>query len=74
MELGKVLLISGEGGSDVRLEKNGEVENIDVGLPVTQSGDPRSGGHLVLGTSKSPLDKEVRKNFESKRVDLPRAL
>ena len=24
-------------------------------LPVTQSDDPRSGGHLLLGTSKAPL-------------------
>lgn len=26
----------------------------DAGLPVTQSNDPRSGGHFALGTSKAP--------------------
>jgi len=30
------------------------VGEIDAGLPVTQSDDPRSGGHLGLGTSKPP--------------------
>jgi len=29
-------------------------EKFDAGLPVTQSNDPRSGGHLGLGTSKAP--------------------
>lgn len=33
-------------------EEEGE---IDVRLSVTQSGDPRSGGHFALGMSKTPL-------------------
>jgi hypothetical protein len=33
---------------------NGEVENVDAGLPVTQSDDPLSGGHFAFGTSKPP--------------------
>jgi len=32
-----------------------EVENIDAGLPVTQSDDPLSGGHFAFGASKAPL-------------------
>jgi len=31
-----------------------EMENVDAGLPVTQSDDPLSGGHFDLGTSKPP--------------------
>jgi len=34
-------------------EEDGE-EKYDAGLPVTQSDDPLSGGHLLLGTSKAP--------------------
>jgi len=39
-----------EEGQSVRWEENRE----DAGLPVTQSNDPRSGGHFALGTSKAP--------------------
>lgn len=28
---------------------------LDAGLSLTQSDDPRSGGHFTLGTSKTPL-------------------
>jgi len=31
-----------------------EGEENDAGLPVTQSDDPRSGGHFGVGTSKAP--------------------
>ena len=39
--------------------EEGEVEKevSDAGLPVTQSNDPRSGGHFAWGMSKTPLDK-----------------
>ena len=37
------------------LIEEGEEERSDAGLPVTQSDDPLSGGHLERGTSKSPL-------------------
>jgi len=33
---------------------SGVEEEIDAELPVTQSDDPRSGGHFALGTSKAP--------------------
>ena len=39
------------------VEGVGEVEILeidDAGLPVTQSDDPRSGGHFALGVSKAP--------------------
>jgi len=44
-------------GEDDGVERsvNGEVENMDARLPVTQSDDPLSGGHFALGTSKPPL-------------------
>ena len=37
--------------------EEGEVEKevSDAGLPVTQSNDPRSGGHFAWGMSKTPL-------------------
>lgn len=39
---------------DEETEEAGE-EKYDAGLPVTQSDDPLSGGHLLLGASKAPL-------------------
>lgn len=35
------------------MEHGGE-EKYDAGPPVTQSDDPLSGGHLLLGASKAP--------------------
>jgi len=40
--------IEGEEGETEMLEME------DAGLPVTQSDDPRSGGHFALGVSKAP--------------------
>ncbi len=34
---------------------DGEEGNFDARLSVTQSDDPRSGGHLAVGMSKTPL-------------------
>lgn len=31
-------------------------------MPVTQSDDPRSGGHLALGVSKAPLEEDEQKD------------
>lgn len=35
-------------------EERGEEGKYDAGLSVTQSNDPRSGGHFALGVSKAP--------------------
>ena len=51
---------SGEDCGELEVEY-GEAENTDAGLPVTQSDDPRSGGHLALGMSKAPLWYRIRR-------------
>lgn len=54
----------------VEVGRNGERgigEIIDARLSVTQSDDPRSGGHFCLGVSKPPLMyNEKRKTYEMK--------
>jgi len=52
LELAKKLLSGDEQGEEW-LE--GAMEKTDAELPVTQSDDPRSGGHFALGMSKPPL-------------------
>ena len=42
-----------DGEEDCEVKELEEIE--DAGLPVTQSDDPRSGGHFTLGVSKTPL-------------------
>jgi len=42
-----------ERGTGIGREFEAGEEN-DAGLPVTQSDDPRSGGHFCVGTSKAP--------------------
>jgi len=46
----ELLSISGKDDS----LKSEEGELVDAVLPVTQSDDPRSGGHLEVGASKTP--------------------
>lgn len=41
---------------------DGGKEKKGAELPVTQSDDPRSGGHLFLGASKAPLSKMAQSN------------
>lgn len=55
-------LVPGEGEGEVEKEVGDEEINVgvegekyDAGPPVTQSDDPLSGGHLLLGASKAPL-------------------
>jgi hypothetical protein len=43
-----------EVGEEEEIKADGE-EKYDAGPPVTQSDDPLSGGHLLLGASKAPL-------------------
>jgi hypothetical protein len=47
---------NGESGGDLSGEGyRASLGSTDARLPVTQSDDPLSGGHLALGTSKAPL-------------------
>lgn len=49
---------------DERSDEGEEGEKDGVRLSVTQSDDPRSGGHFVKGTSKTPLWKERHQSSE----------
>jgi len=66
----------GAEGGDVEKEDidGGGKEEKGAELPVTQSDDPRSGGHLLLGASKAPLSRQrVRSWCEwQKERNIPR--
>ena len=50
--------------------EDGEEAGSDARLSVTQSDDPRSGGHFTLGVSKAPLEKrQLRKTWSKIDTD-----
>lgn len=57
-----------EEGGEEQMEGDGE-EKYDAGLPVTQSDDPLSGGHLLLGASKAPLYQMKSDKYEKHEAE-----
>jgi hypothetical protein len=53
-ELGLLYFESGEEEGDDEGDSEKWYGEKNAGLPVTQSNDPRSGGHFALGASKAP--------------------